>query len=216
MYKIYINDHPFYLLKYEEADQMRLEGHELFPYMGKLPLLLNVIDQLEKSDKELKMGLYAEDFLKLKSDFKSLYRKIKAMGGMVSNSKGEVLFIFRRGKWDLPKGKKEDDETKKDCAIREVMEETGLRNLKISSKVGKTRHTYRDPRTGERILKITHWYAMNAPDEISLTLQEEEEIEDAKWISPDAFLAGNYITFGNIIDILKEYKTSVGSANSRL
>lgn len=207
MYKIYINDHPFYLLKYEDAEHMRSQGYELFPYMGKVPLLLNAIDQLEKSEKELRVGIYAVNYKNLKKDFKALFRKINAMGGIVANAKGEVLFIYRRGRWDLPKGKKEKNESKRDCAIREVMEETGMENLKITSKIGKTRHTYRDPRTGERILKITHWYAMEAPEIVSLSLQEEEEIEDAKWMTPDAFLEGNYITFGNIIDILKEYKT---------
>src|SRR5690554_2494601 len=129
MYKIYINDHPFYLLKYEDGDLMRSQGFELYPYMGKVPLLLNAIDQLEKSEKELKIGVYAVNYKNLKSDFKALFRKIKAMGGIVANAKGEVLYIYRRGRWDLPKGKKEKNETKRDCAIREVMEETGLENL---------------------------------------------------------------------------------------
>mgnify|MGYP001157832040 FL=1 len=210
MYKIYINDHPFYLLKYEEADAFRSDGYDVFPYMGNVTVLLNFIDQLEKSDKKQKMALYAEDFQRLKTDFTSLYRKIGAMGGIVTNQAGEVLFIYRRGKWDLPKGKKEKGESKKECAVREVMEETGLENLNIQSKVGKTRHTYRDPRSGERILKTTHWYEMKASDPGELNLQTEEDIVDAKWMSVESFLAGNYITFGNIIDILNAYRSKIG------
>ena len=45
---------------------------------------------------------------------------IQAAGGLVVNEKGEVLFMFRRGKWDLPKGKLDPGETLEACALREV------------------------------------------------------------------------------------------------
>jgi 8-oxo-dGTP pyrophosphatase MutT (NUDIX family) len=51
---------------------------------------------------------------------------IKAGGGIVVNEQNEVLLIYRRGKWDLPKGKLDDGETIEECALREVKEETGL------------------------------------------------------------------------------------------
>ena len=56
---------------------------------------------------------------------------IKAGGGLVKNEKGEVLFMFRKGKWDLPKGKLDPGETMDACAVREVMEETGVSGLSI-------------------------------------------------------------------------------------
>ena len=43
----------------------------------------------------------------------------------------KLLMIFRRGKWDLPKGKLDKGETFERCAVREIEEETGFRNLKL-------------------------------------------------------------------------------------
>ena len=52
-----------------------------------------------------------------------------AGGGKVYNPKNEILFIFRNGKWDLPKGKAEAKETINLTALREVEEETGITGL---------------------------------------------------------------------------------------
>jgi len=50
--------------------------------------------------------------------------------------------IFRRGKWDLPKGKLDKGETLEQCAVREVREETGLKKIKLQSPLMTTYHTY--------------------------------------------------------------------------
>ena len=207
MYKISINDHPFYLLKSDEVDSFRSRGYTVLPYPGKKSSLIKTIEQLENSEEELRIAYFSDDDKKLKNDFKSSYKRIRAMGGIVINPRGEVLFIYRRGMWDLPKGKIEKDESKKECAVREVREETGLENIHLKSRVGKTRHTYRDPVSGERILKITTWYEMAVPGDEELILQQEEGIEDAKWMTIGAFLEGNYVTFANIKDILNEYRS---------
>lgn len=207
MYKIYINDHPLCLLKYEDADDLNDEGYELYPYMGQKGNLINVIDRLEKSKEPLKIGLYSTDYNQLKSDFKALFETIKASGGIIRDSEDRILFIYRRRKWDLPKGKKEKGESKKEGALREVAEETGLETVKLINKIGKTRHTYRHPNTGKRILKVTHWYEMESTGETQLDLQEEEDIEDAKWLTLTAFFEGNYSTFANIVEILLKYKS---------
>lgn len=207
MYKISINDHPLYLLKYEEADLFKEKGYQLFPYMGKKIILLNAVDTLEKATEEQKIGFYAADYDQLISDFKSLFRVIKAMGGIVVNpTDNKILLIHRREVWDLPKGKREKGEGKKECALREVEEETGLSHLGLKRKIGKTRHTYRHPKSGKRILKITHWYEMELQKNQKLRLQKEEDIHDAKWMTVTAFLEGNYITFASIKDILNEYQ----------
>jgi 8-oxo-dGTP pyrophosphatase MutT (NUDIX family) len=69
---------------------------------------------------------------------------IIAGGGIVTNELGELLMIFRRGKWDLPKGKLDEGESIEDCAIREVEEETGVKNLKLGAKLLVTEHEYFD------------------------------------------------------------------------
>ncbi len=211
MYKISINDHLFCLLKSEELDDFVAGGYEVVQYTGDKEILSAAIDRLEKTDDEiLKIAFYANDYHRMKSDFKSLFRVIKAMGGIVVRSSGAILLIYRRGKWDLPKGKKEKYESKRECALREVEEETGLQQLELKSRVGKTRHIYRHLRTGERIIKITYWYKMvtTAPDD--LALQSEEDITDAKWMTIADFLDGNYATFANIKDILQKYRRKAG------
>ena len=65
--------------------------------------------------------------------------KIIAAGGLVTNENNELLMIFRRGKWDLPKGKLDKGETIEECAIREVEEETGIGNhMTCPSMIGVT------------------------------------------------------------------------------
>ena len=73
--------------------------------------------------------MYNENFNELLSLFKSNFRYIEAAGGFIKNEEGENLFIFRREKWDLPKGKLELGETPEVAALREVSEETGLQKV---------------------------------------------------------------------------------------
>src|SRR5215469_11706824 len=74
---------------------------------------------------------------------KEIMKKIIAAGGLVFNDKNELLMIFRRGKWDLPKGKLDEGESIEACAVREVQEETGL-NVELQSFIGLTYHEYFD------------------------------------------------------------------------
>ncbi|MEY4703359.1 MAG: hypothetical protein RIR96_1256, partial [Bacteroidota bacterium] len=84
------------------------------------------------------------------------FKQIEAAGGIVTVPDGKMLFIFRRGKWDLPKGKKEEDEDEESCARREIEEETGVGNLQLIKKLTETYHVYIENET--TILKTSHWY----------------------------------------------------------
>ncbi len=118
-----------------------------------------------------------EDFEAYKKDKKV----IEAAGGMVFNEEQELLMIFRRGFWDLPKGKVDDGETLEDCAVREVQEETGLNNIKLCNFLTTTYHTYffKD----EAILKPSHWFKMEHWGKEILIPQTEEDITEIKWVS---------------------------------
>ena len=59
---------------------------------------------------------------------------IEAAGGLVKHHNGKILFIYRNKKWDLPKGRIEKKEMLIDGAVREVMEETGVRDLIVKKK----------------------------------------------------------------------------------
>lgn len=109
------------------------------------------------------------------------YEPIEAAGGVVSNPDGGILMIYRRGKWDLPKGKKDDGENIEECAVREVIEETGIPELKLGDKICETYHVY--AQGGVELLKTTHWYNMKAREAFELHPQKEENILEARWVA---------------------------------
>jgi 8-oxo-dGTP pyrophosphatase MutT (NUDIX family) len=112
--------------------------------------------------------------------------KILAAGGLVINNRNELLMIFRRGKWDLPKGKLDDGETIEACALREVQEETGLKKINLGQLVGITFHEYFNTYTQKQTLKETHWYKMQVSGDEALVPQTEEQIELIEWVAKDA------------------------------
>jgi 8-oxo-dGTP pyrophosphatase MutT (NUDIX family) len=130
-------------------------------------------------------------------------KKIIAGGGVVVNEKNQVLFIYRRKKWDLPKGKLDPGEDIKACAIREVMEETGIRNLTIGNLIIVTTHGYEE--NGLNMQKETHWFEMKAStiDNSTLTPQLEEDIEKIEWVSLEnleEYLSGTYTTIQQVLN----------------
>ena len=108
------------------------------------------------------------------------YIIVKAAGGVVTDDKARVLLIYRRGKWDLPKGKAEENEPLELCAHREVIEETGLQELVLRKPLVITYHTYAEK--GKDILKETHWYLFDAPGHQTLEPQLEEDILKVEWV----------------------------------
>ena len=112
--------------------------------------------------------------------FAQEFRLIHAAGGIVTNENDEILLIFRYGCWDFPKGKVEEGEDWETAAVREVEEETGLHDITLQYPHPNTYHTYILHDTP--ILKITHWYAMQAPAQ-SLVPQTEEDISQAVWVA---------------------------------
>lgn len=135
---------------------------------------------------------------------KALWKKfilIKAGGGLVINEAGELLFIFRRGKWDLPKGKLDDGETIEECAVREIQEETGLQQVELKKHLITTWHTYDE--SGHHILKETAWYLLSASKKQALTPQTVEQITQIEWVNPADLEKYVSNTFPAIIDVLK-------------
>lgn len=115
-------------------------------------------------------------------------KELTAAGGVLFRNRSaaremEVLLIFRRGVWDLPKGKKEQNETIEECAVREVAEEIGLNRLpNVVAHLLKTYHEYEQ--NGLLFGKTTHWFAMQlASEAASFTPEEKEGIEKVEWYS---------------------------------
>jgi len=143
------------------------------------------------------------DLNNLKEAFIKKFTLIKAGGGLVLNEKSEVLMIFRRGKWDLPKGKLDKGETLEECAIREVQEETGLKDIGLVSPFTITYHTYHE---GTKfILKESHWYIMKVKGNQILLPQTEEDIQEIKWVKPDDLDKYRKNSFPSVADVLDAY-----------
>jgi 8-oxo-dGTP pyrophosphatase MutT (NUDIX family) len=126
---------------------------------------------------------------------------IQAGGGLVENEKGEILFMFRLGKWDLPKGKLDPGETLAACALREVAEETGITRLELKNFLLVTEHEYEEK--GLPILKETHWYQMKAKGNQPLIPQTEEDITELRWLGPTEFKIVRQNTYPGILEVLK-------------
>jgi ADP-ribose pyrophosphatase YjhB (NUDIX family) len=125
---------------------------------------------------------------------------IMAAGGVVENEKGELLLIFRKQHWDLPKGKLDEGESIEECAVREVQEETGLSNILLGELIDTTLHQYEE--NGERITKKTVWYKMKGYSTDKLTPQTEEQIDDIKWVNTKDLSLYMQNSYPNIIHIL--------------
>ncbi|WP_317043804.1 NUDIX hydrolase [Chryseobacterium phocaeense] len=161
------------------------------------------LDLLENTSvKEL--NVFGENIEEIWNEFQKLFRIIEAAGGLVSNPQGELLFIKRLGKWDLPKGKMEKGESREESAVREIEEETGLKEVKLVKFINTTYHIYIE-RNGEKILKCTHWFEMTFDGEDTSKPQIEEGITEVAWknttqIEDEVFPS----TFQNIKLIVKD------------
>ncbi len=144
--------------------------------------------------------LYNESIDFLLQLFKSNYTYIEAAGGFIKNELGEYLFIYRREKWDLPKGKLEKGETPEVAALREVAEETGLQNVIEKDYRCSTWHTYE--MYGQKVLKQTYWYNMEAQKNQNSAPQTEEEITELQWLAESDFGKVFENTFPSIITVI--------------
>lgn len=151
-------------------------------------------------------------FRLLTADPKGLFKQIKktlnyikAAGGLVRNEENRYLFIFRKGKWDLPKGKIDAGEKTKQAAVREVEEECGIKISKLGEKACNTYHAYE--MFGQLILKKTSWFYMQANGQTKLVPQLEEDITEARWIAPgdlDPVKQNTYPLIKEVIGLIEE------------
>ena len=125
--------------------------------------------------------LHGDDPLTLMHYFKTKLPVTQAGVGLVTNTKGKTLFIYRKGKWDLPKGKIDRGETIEKGAVREVKEETGVKKLKIKGLAGMTYHIFK--RNDIYQLKETFWFHMDTTYDGDLKPEIKEDITKVRWKS---------------------------------
>ena len=158
----------------------------------------------EMQQQKIHAGVFFHESLeKLRKEFFKKFTFIQAAGGLVTNESGEVLLMFRRGKWDLPKGKLDKGETIEQCAVREVEEETGLKDITVESLLQSTFHTYHE---GSRfILKESIWYKMTVSGSQKLTPQTEEGIMEIKWVKKDNLKSYFDESYPSVADVLQAW-----------
>lgn len=140
-------------------------------------------------------------------DFCARFKLIEAAGGVVTNSKKQVLWIRRNNKWDLPKGKVELGEQIQEAAVREVEEECGLTSIRLGVLLGVTYHTYSCKDVN--VLKKSYWFSMSCPAQQDLIPQLEEGITEVVWA--DAALHQMYLenTYASISELLRQEKVQL-------
>ena len=172
MYKVFVNDIPIILSTEKHI------GNNYRSLPLKYARFNRIVKDMHKG-KQLYLNLYHKNEDKLLKFLKKKLPVVIAGGGLVYNDKKEILFISRNKKWDLPKGKIEKNESIEDCALREVMEETGIKNLINKRLITKTYHIFK--RNGRFKLKETHWFEMYSSYDGILTPQTKEGIKKVKW-----------------------------------
>ncbi len=202
-YKIYINGKPVFLAERAQAseigiltDKNNFAGH----YVGKKKLIRQYLDLLDKNKSVESVAIYAENLAQLWTDFQACFKVQEAAGGYVLNREGKLLVFYRRGSWDMPKGKIDPGETPEQAALREVREETGLVHVALGEFLMHTYHTFEQK--GQRILKKTWWYSMKTTDTL-LVPQTEEDIEEIRWVEPADWLETEKAVYGNIREVIR-------------
>ena len=224
MKTIFVNDIPIH---FKELNNLKLKKEDFDTYVdgssGIVPKKLysrvlifdstikTIVDLLKKMTKHKFKKIYSititlKGYKKVVKDLKKMFKIIKAGGGVVENSNKEILFIYRMKKWDLPKGKLDKSETIKECAKREVEEETKVK-VECGSKIISTWHTY--TRNKKFILKKTTWFNMKCIDDSKMKPQKKEKIEKVEWMKDSSvqdILLNSYKTLNHVMKKYSEIK----------
>jgi len=199
MYTIFKNDTSIILT--DDVNMLLKKDHFLWKEVREQ-------NRLEKllSMKHTEVYLFDKDLQAMWKEFKEYFKIIEASGGIVKNESGEILFIFRNGIWDLPKGKIEINESREEAGLREVEEECGFTSLSLGKFIGTTYHLYDEKES--QVLKVSYWYEMTSSQK-DLTPQLEEGITALKWVGKADQLEILNNTYPNILRLLEMYQARI-------
>ncbi len=193
--KIFINDIPVYILSEKRINRKRVYGLIVREFETIIPetlvddiLIMDAsfeqVDKLLKlmTDKKFKqinsIVISSREKTSLTTYLKEKFKVVHAAGGVVEKE-GKLLLIYRKKKWDLPKGKQDRGESPETCAVREVEEETGV-EVELKKKIASVWHTYIQNK--KYVMKKVYWYQMTCVSDKHMEPQEEEGIKKVEWM----------------------------------
>jgi ADP-ribose pyrophosphatase YjhB (NUDIX family) len=200
MIKIFIAEKVIYF--FGKAEKVTAVAPDHFFSFKDSDTFFKKLNDFEKDKKVVSLGVQHTTDEELFKIFLSHYQLIEAAGGVVKNKAGDLLMIYRKQKWDLPKGKIEQNETPDHAAIREVEEECGINQLSITKKICDTYHCY--VLKGNKIVKKSYWFEMLCEAGQQPKPQIEEDITEVKWMKEGEVRHALKNTFPSIIDVIEE------------
>jgi 8-oxo-dGTP pyrophosphatase MutT (NUDIX family) len=200
--KVWFNDKPLFLCDQLTREINAYAHHDDAVLIDEFspPAVNSMIHEMRLEKVHAGIFLHS-DLGVLKKAFWKKFTKVEAAGGLVENEEGAYLFMLRRGRWDLPKGKLDPGETLEECALREVREETGLQDILKGAFLLTTYHTYDE--NGKHVLKETSWYRMQAKSHQPFKPQAEEQITEIRWVKRGEIAPLLQHTFSSIVDVMR-------------
>jgi len=203
MYIIYVKDS---IIRIDEGEENPADRLQTADGKDDSSRVIAKIHAMLGSDTMENLTVISADPKKLIKKLQQQLVYIKAAGGLIRNDAGEYLFIFRRGKWDLPKGKLEPEEKAEQAAVREVEEECGLKISLVKRELDSTYHIYEQD--GEFVLKRTCWYLMKSRGDQALVPQLEEEITEVRWFKTDELQLIRQNTYLSVLQVMQNIPQS--------
>ena len=197
MYKVFVNQKEIILT----STAPKGKGVKVLPL--KSTPFKNII-RIIRTTRVKRLYLIHDNPNKLLSGFKKKLPVTIAAGGVVQHEEGKLLFIYRKKRWDLPKGRVDKGETLEGAAKREVKEETGVKKIKVGKPAGVTYHVFK--RNNRYQLKETHWFFMKTSYEGVLTPEIKEDITKATWKNKSKTAKAIKNTYPNIEDLFDKSK----------
>ena len=200
MYKVFINNKAVVFV--EDMNNFQLSENDRVLKCTSAKVLFTEFEKFIKDDSKINLFVISEKNVeKLFKIFTSFFKKIEAAGGMVRNAANKIMLIYRYDKWDLPKGKMKKNEEPDKAAIREVMEETGISDIKIIKKLPCTYHIY--TLKGDNIIKKTYWYEMFTESVQTPVPQTEEDITNVRWMNKQEITKALKNTYRSIFELFR-------------
>ena len=197
MYKVFVNQKEIILT----STAPKGKGVKVLPL--KSTPFKNII-RIIRTTRVKRLYLTHDNPKKLLSGFKKKLPVTIAAGGVVQHEEGKLLFIYRKKRWDLPKGRVDKGETLEGAAKREVKEETGVKKIKVGKLAGVTYHVFK--RNNRYQLKETHWFFMKTSYKGVLTPEFKEDITKASWKNKSKTVKAIKKTYPNIEDLFDKSK----------